>query len=127
MTNKTTKPAVLSAGTMIGDPVRNATGDDLGEIKELMIDTDTGHIAYAVLSFGGFLGIGDKLFAVPWDALGLSTEEKKFILNVPKEKLEKAPGFDKNNWPDMSNREWGGSIYKYYGYAPYWTAGSRER
>ena len=66
------------------------------------------------------MGLGNKLFAIPWDALELSTEEHKFILNVDKEKLEKAPGFDKNDWPDMTNPEWGSQIYSHYGYRPYW-------
>lgn len=115
-----TETQVLSATTLIGDRVRNVEGEDLGEIKELMIDINNGEIAYAVLSFGGFLGMGDKLFAVPWNALTLSTEEKKFIFNVPKEKLENAPGFDKDDWPNMADREWGATIYRYYGYVPYW-------
>ena len=111
---------ILAASTMIGDEVRNVEGEDLGNLEELMMDIETGSIAYAVLSFGGFLGIGDKLFAIPWDALTLDIEEKVFILDVDKETLENAPGFDKNHWPNMSDRDWGKSIYSYYGFSPYW-------
>ncbi len=111
---------VMSASTLIGDKVVNANGEDLGKIEEIMIHIDSGKVAYAVLSFGGFLGIGDKLFAIPWEALSLDEDEKEFILNVEKEKLENAPGFDKDNWPDMADRKWGSEIYSYYGYKPSW-------
>ncbi|GJL62650.1 MAG: hypothetical protein NPIRA04_13040 [Nitrospirales bacterium] len=100
--------------------VQNPSREDLGEIKRLMIDLSDGKIAYVVLSFGGFLGMGDKLFAIPWQAFQVVQEEKVFILDVSKETLEKAPGFDKDNWPDMADVTWGQSIHKYYGYDPYW-------
>jgi len=115
------KPKVLSASTLIGDGVRNPQGEDLGKIEELMIDLDNGRIAYAVLSFGGIMGIGDKLFAIPWSILKLSPEERKFILDVPKDMLKKAPGFDKDNWPDTGDRRWQEQIYTYYEATPYWT------
>lgn len=111
---------VLSADTMKGDDVKNTAGEDLGTIEEIMLDVDNGRISYAVLSFGGILGLGDKLFAIPWDALRLNTDDKAFYLNVPKERLENAPGFDDDNWPDFANREWGESIYSYYQVEPYW-------
>jgi sporulation protein YlmC with PRC-barrel domain len=115
---------ILSASTMIGDEVRNVEGEDLGNLEEIMIDIDSGSIAYAVLSFGGFLGMPNKLFAIPWDALTLDPDEKVFIIDVDKETLENAPAFDKNHWPDMSDKEWGKNIYSYYGFSPYW---ERER
>jgi hypothetical protein len=111
---------VLSAGTLAGDSVRNPAGEDLGKVEEIMLDVATGRVAYAVLSFGGFLGMGSKLFAVPWDALALDEDNHEFVLNVDKQKLENAPGFDKDNWPDMADRTWGSSIYTYYGKQPYW-------
>jgi sporulation protein YlmC with PRC-barrel domain len=111
---------VLSASTLAGDKVRNAAGEDLGKIEELMVDVPSGRVAYAVLSFGGFLGVGNKLFAVPWDALALDQENHEFILNVAKNTLENAPGFDKDNWPDMANASWGAKIYSFYGKTPYW-------
>ena len=111
---------VLSASSLTGDTVVNAQEENLGDIKEIMIDTAQGKIAYAALSFGGFLGLGDKLFAVPWDALKLDTEHERFVLDVPKEKLESAPGFDKDSWPDSADREWLGRVYDYYGSERYW-------
>ena len=114
------RPRVLSASTLQGDKVENLAGEDLGKIEDFMIDLATGQIAYCVLSFGGFLGIGNKLFAVPWSALSLDLKDHAFILNVNKEQLKNAPGFDKNKWPDMTDREWGATIYGFYKITPYW-------
>ena len=111
---------VLSASTLKGDDVVNRSGEDLGKIEDLMIDLDRGRIAYAVLSFGGFLGVGDKLFAIPWEALTIDTAQKRFVLNIRKELLERAPGFDKSDWPDMTDPACGVELYDYYGYKPYW-------
>jgi sporulation protein YlmC with PRC-barrel domain len=110
----------LSASSLIGNDVRNRAGEDLGTIKEIMLDISTGHVAYAVLSFGGFLGLGDKLFAVPWNALELDTVNHAFVFDVDKEVLKHAEGFNKDNWPDMADRTWGTRIHDYYGTRPYW-------
>ena len=115
-------PQVLQASTVIGNKVVNPTGEQLGNVKELVIDLEDGRIAYAVLSVGGFLGLGDKLFAIPWEALMLNAKENTFILDVDKEVLQEAPGFDKDHWPDNAQYEagWLLDIYEYYGYSPYW-------
>lgn len=115
-------PRVLSAAKMIGDKVVNAEGEQLGIIKDLMIDLDDAQIAYAVLSFGGFLGLGDKLFAIPLEALTFNAAENTVILDVDKDVLKHAPGFDKDHWPDNAQYEagWLLDIYEYYGYSPYW-------
>ena len=78
---------VFPASTLIGEKVMNPHKEDLGRIEELMIDPYSGRIAYAVLSFGGFLGVGDKLFAIPWSALSLDAAGKRFILNISKDLL----------------------------------------
>jgi sporulation protein YlmC with PRC-barrel domain len=109
------RPEVLSARTIIGDDVRNLQGEDIGEIEELMVNLADGCIAYAVLSFGGILGLGDKLFAVPWKALRMRPEEHAFVMDIRKEKLENAPGFDKDNWPNMSDIEWAERVNSFYG------------
>ncbi len=111
---------VMSASSLNGDRVVNSMGEDIGKIDEIMIDTPTGRVAYAVLSFGGFLGMGDKLFAIPWSLLSLDEDNKVFRLDIDKERLKKAPGFDKDHWPDMADRTWGTSVYQYYGASPYW-------
>jgi sporulation protein YlmC with PRC-barrel domain len=98
-------PQVLSATSLVGNKVINRSGQELGSIKELMIDLDEGSVAYAVLSYGGVMGIGDKLFAIPWEAMDLDTEQHVFILNVDKAALDEAPGFDKDNWPDNAQYE----------------------
>jgi sporulation protein YlmC with PRC-barrel domain len=111
---------VLSASTLEGDSVKNAAGEKLGKVDEIMIDITSGRVAYAVLSFGGALGIGNKLFAVPWSAMTVDEDEKCFILNADKQTLESAPGFDKDNWPDMADNTWASGVYRHYGATPYW-------
>ena len=112
-------PELMGADTLMGNDVYNAEGDDLGDIKEIMLDMRSGRIGYAVLSYGGFLGIADKLFAVPWGALKLDTENKRFTLNVSKDRLEHAPGFDKDCWPNMADESWARDIHSYYGVKVY--------
>lgn len=116
------RPQVLSTTAIIGNKVINKSGEQLGTIKELMIDLDDGQVAYAVLSFGGFLGLGDKLFAIPLEALTSGAEAGTVILDVDRELLENAPGFDKDHWPNDAQYEagWLLDIYEYYGYSPYW-------
>jgi sporulation protein YlmC with PRC-barrel domain len=110
----------LSSTSIVDNDVVNARGENLGHIEDLMIDLDRGCIAYAVLSFGGVLGIGDKLFAVPWNSLKLDTIEERFILDVPRERLENAPGFDKDHWPGVHDRVEMTKIYDYYDQEVYW-------
>ncbi len=105
---------VLSAGTLAGDRMRNQAGENLGAIEEIMLDIPGGRIAYAVLSFGGFLGIGRKLFAVPWSALQIDEGEHQFTLNVDRKTLENAPGFDKDSWPDMTDPAFAEVIHQHY-------------
>ncbi|ELR73724.1 hypothetical protein C900_01334 [Fulvivirga imtechensis AK7] len=116
-------PRLLSARTIEGTTVENAEGKDIGEIKDIMIDLETGYVAYAVLSFGGFLGFGEKLFAIPLEAFQFNTieDEEKLILDIDKERLENAPGFDKDHWPQNPDRTFISSVYTHYGYEPYWS------
>lgn len=108
-------PALMGADTLLGNDVYNKDGEDLGDIKEFMLDMASGQVAYAVLSFGGVLGMGDKLFAVPFSALSLDTVNKRFTLNVPKEALKDAPGFDKDQWPSMADKTWASGVHRFYG------------
>ncbi len=117
-----TRPHVLSASTLTGDKVKNPAGEELGTLKELMIDLDSGRIAYAVLSFGGVLGMGDKLFAIPWEGFSVDTDNKCLILNVDKKLLKNAEGFDKDNWPDFADPTWHESTHEYYGFTPAWSS-----
>ena len=106
--------------------MQNSAGEDLGKVAEITIDIPARKIAYAVLSFGGFLGMGNKLFAIPWSALRLDEDKQHFILDVDKQKLQNAPGFDKDNWPDMADTSWGTRIFSYYGAVPYWETHKKE-
>jgi sporulation protein YlmC with PRC-barrel domain len=113
-------PYIMDADTLIGDNVVNAAGEDLGEIKAIMLDVESGRVAYAVLSFGGFLGMGNKLFAIPWSALTLDADEKRFVLDIAKDRLDNAPGFDKDHWPAMADASWARHLHEYYDVRPYW-------
>jgi hypothetical protein len=113
-------PRVLSSGTLLGSAVFNRAGEQLGKVEGFGIDPEQGRIAYVVLSFGGFLGFGDKWFAVPWEALEFSQPEQRFTLNVDKELLQEAPGFDKDHWPSLEDRHFALEVYKYYGRTAYW-------
>jgi hypothetical protein len=105
----------MGADTLIGNDVYNTADESLGTIKELMIDMSTGKIGYAVLAYGGFLGMGDRFFAVPWQALKLDTQNKRFTLNASKDQLKNAPGFDKDHWPAMADTSWASDVHKFYG------------
>ena len=106
------RSGVLKASEIIGTKVEGVDGTNLGNIKDLVIDPEEGDIQYAVLDFGGFAGIGDKYFAVPWQALRLDQEKKRLALDLHKKDLKDAPGFDKNNWPDLSEQQV--VIYEFY-------------
>ncbi len=113
-------PNVMAAETLQGDDVINLQGDKLGSIEDIMLDVGSGRIAYAVLSFGGLLGMGDKLFAVPWSAMTLDADRQCFVLDIPKDRLQAAPGFDKDHWPAMADQTWASQVYAYYNQQPYW-------
>jgi sporulation protein YlmC with PRC-barrel domain len=114
----------MLANDVKGHKVVNKNAEDLGKIEDYMLDLETGRMAYAVLSFGGFLGMGEKLFVIPWSAFNVQLFENdlRIVLNVDKEILKKAQGFDKSQLPlgytDLS------SVYNYYGYKPYWQTGN---
>lgn len=112
-------PALMSTGSLSSNKVVNPSGESLGDVKDIMLDMRSGRVSYVVLSFGGFLTLGEKLFAVPWDALKLDTVNKTFVLDIAKERLETAPGFDKDAWPNMANETWVRDIHSYYGTRPH--------
>lgn len=105
----------MGADTLVGSDVYNLKGEDIGDIKEIMLDMRSGRVGYAVLSFKPFLSLREKkLFAVPRGALTLDTEHKRFTLNVDKERLKDAPGFDRSHWPNMADQTWENEIHSYY-------------
>jgi sporulation protein YlmC with PRC-barrel domain len=111
--------AILSASALAGDKVKNPQGEDLGKIEELMIDLQSGRVAYAVISFGAGFMHGGKLFAIPWASLAVDQKAKQIILNVTPEMLKTAEGFDKDNWPDMADPAFLNRTYSHYGIKPW--------
>jgi len=105
---------------VIGYKVKNNKKEHLGKVEEIMLDKVSGHAHYVVLSFGEILGMGGKFFAIPWGSLHFDPADDCFLLNVSKEKLEKAPGFDKDHWPDFADQTWGETIHTFYDTKPYW-------
>lgn len=108
------------ATDLMNKKVVNTSGEDLGKLEDIVVDAQSGRILYGVLSFGGFLGMGDKLFAIPWGSLELPTDAKSFTLSVSKDRLKAAEGFDKGHWPNFADEQWATKTYKYYDQAPYW-------
>ena len=115
-------PEVMAATTLVGDKVMSSDGEHVGKISDIMLDVRSGRIAYAVLSAGGFLGIGDKLHAIPWSALTLDAIDRCFVVDIPAQRLKDEPGFDKDHWPSMADEMWGTTVHNYYSREPYWTA-----
>lgn len=104
----------IRASKMIGKEVENAQGENLGEITDLIVDVRSQRVHYAVLSFGGALGLGDKLFAYPISRFKSAADDDKVVLNVDKEKLKDAPGFDKDKWPEWSNNRYRKDVDRYF-------------
>ncbi len=114
------KYSPAKASKIIGRNVVTSMREKLGEIKEIMLDPVSGRIAYAVVCFEIPLGLGDKLFALPFTTLIYDYDEDEFILSVPKEDLKNAPSFEPSDWPSMAQEQWNRDIYRFYDKQPYW-------
>jgi hypothetical protein len=114
------KGRLISADKVEGTAVLNAEGDDLGHIAEIMIDKPSGRVVYAVLKYGSVLGLGGKLFALPWDVLTYDTRWNGYVVNIPEERLKNAPSFDGADPPNMADLRWGKQIHDYYGSSASW-------
>ena len=110
---------LMGADTLIGEEVRNKQDESLGEIKEIMIDMRTGQVGYVVMSLGGWFNYNERLYAVPWKALQHDVANHRFVLDVSREKLQSAPAFEKDQWPDMADATWVREINSAYGTEPY--------
>jgi sporulation protein YlmC with PRC-barrel domain len=106
---------ILTATSIIGDGIENLQGEHLGKIKDIMLDIHQGHIIYIVIQYGGFLGIGEKLFAIPVQAIELDQVKQKFILDIDKELFEKAPGFDQHHWPATNSHDYFQGVGSFWG------------
>ena len=110
----------VKTANIIGTRVVNRQNEDMGEIDEVVIDVFNGRVAYLVLSFGGFLGIGDKLYAVPWKALQYDNELQVYVLNMTQDQLGRAPGFAKETWPEFTDERWNRGVHEYFELSPFW-------
>lgn len=119
-------PYIMASSTLEGDRVYSSDNEELGKIKHIMLDVERGRIAYAVMSSGGFLGIGDKLLAVPWSALTLDTDNRCFRIAATADQVRNSPGFDKDAWPSMADPVWASSVHQHYGREPYWSNDTRS-
>jgi sporulation protein YlmC with PRC-barrel domain len=120
MGNQGPGPRLLTASTLKGDRVINRHDETLGHIEEIMLDMVQGRVAYAVMSSGGFLGLGERLFAIPWSALTLDPDRECFVMDASKDHFDNAPGFDKSHWPSMADRTWHEAVHTHYNARPYW-------
>jgi hypothetical protein len=112
--------AIVATDAVEGRPVVNAQEEYLGDVAHIMAVVPDGKIAYVVVSRGGGLGVGNQLHAIPWSALMFDEDNERFVLNSTEESLKNAPSFDKDNWPVMTDRDWGTAIHNYYGQRNYW-------
>jgi hypothetical protein len=110
----------VKASSIIGTKVVNPEGENLGEMKEVAIDPLTGRVAYAVVSFGGFLSMGKKLFAIPFRSFEYNALNNQYVLDIARDRLAAAPGFDADHWPSMSDEKWNREVHTYYDSSPYW-------
>lgn len=108
------KNGIVKSQDVVGVSVKNFENEDLGKIEEVILDKHKGDVRYVVLSFGGFLGMGDDLFAMPWKIFSYDENDDCFKINVSKEKLKNSPGFDKDNWPNFNDQKWNDDIHKHY-------------
>lgn len=114
-------PRLMTADSLCGNKVINRQGDVLGEVEEIVIDVPRGRIAYAAMASGGFLGLGERLFAVPWSVMVYDAGRECFVMDANKAVFENAPGFDKDHWPTQPQNEWLDRMYRHYGAPPYWS------
>jgi PRC-barrel domain protein len=120
MANINAPGALVAAASIRGTAVYNTEGEALGSINDLMIDAETGRIAYALMSFGGFLGIGERYHPLPWSVLRYSTELGGYVVDVDKKTLENAPTYGPNEMPNYGDREWAQRLHDYYRAQVYW-------
>jgi sporulation protein YlmC with PRC-barrel domain len=112
--------STVRASQIIGHNIVNSQNENVGEINDLVLSPMNGRIRYAAVTYGGFAGIGDKMFAVPWEAFECRTDpedpdEYVVMLNVTQEQLEGAQGFNQDNWPDFANRQFTSELDRRYG------------
>ena len=114
------EPRLLPLSMLLRETVKNHSGEQLGQVRDVVVDVEAGCIAYAVLSFGGLIGLGKRLIAVPWKALTFDRAEETLYLDISLKQLEQAPAFESDDWPDLSDRRWGRDVHQFFNAHPYW-------
>jgi sporulation protein YlmC with PRC-barrel domain len=117
---ETTHTPLIPANKVAGTEVYNTAGDHLGEIQDVILDKSSGKVAYAIMSFGGFLGLNEKYHPLPWDVLTYDTDKGGYRVDLTKDQLENAPNYGENGEPDWADREYGKHVHDYYGSSPTW-------
>jgi hypothetical protein len=107
---------LISSDKVVGTSVYNRQGESLGSVYGLMLNKQTGQVAYAIMSFGGFLGMGESYHPLPWRALTYDTRQGGYVVNLDRARLEGAPSYTLRNEPDWSDRTYGQNIDRYYGF-----------
>lgn len=110
---------LISSVAMIGIEVKNLQGHDLGDIIDVMLDDDSGTAAYVVIATG-FMGLGDRYFAVPWKALRINQKKELVQLDISRENFKKAPSFHKEEWLAYPHQSFIKEVHEYFGFSPYW-------
>lgn len=113
-------PVLLGTTGFYGDSVYDVAGKFLGEIEELVLDIHSGRVAYALMAVGGFLGMGRKLFAIPWSSVTIDREYQRCVINIDLERLIDAPSLDGDLLPRMADPGWAADVHAYFGCKPYW-------
>ena len=111
---------LIGGSKVTGTSVYNTAGESMGSINDVMIDKKTGKVAYAVMAFGGFLGMGNDYHAIPWPMLKYDTAKGGYVTNLSKDKLQGAPHFARGSDPGWGNRDYETKVHDYYGVGPYW-------
>jgi hypothetical protein len=111
--------SLISSDKVEGTAVYNREGEKLGSIHSVMIDKSSGKVAYSVMSFGGFLGIGDRYHPLPWNVLTYDSRQGGYVVDLDRSMLEGAPSYSTSEMPDWSDREWSRKVQDYYGGRPY--------
>lgn len=99
---------------IIGTAVRDMHDRKIGEIKDLLLDSRRGAVAFAIVNFGGVLGVGSKYHAIPWQILRPSDDGRYYVLQADRETISLAPSFDRGNWPDLSDERWSADVERYW-------------
>jgi PRC-barrel domain len=112
---------LIASSKVEGTAVYNTAGESLGEIDDLMIDKSSGQVAYAIMSFGGFLGVmGNQYHPLPWSVLKYDTGRGGYVVNLDKQQLERAPAYDEDAEPEWGDQAYEKRVHDYYGAKPYW-------